>query len=215
MQRRSRRVLRARGLELLRSRGVRAHSNGVAASGGGMGATFDDSGATSRARPSRTCERTCNFSDVVGCSRGASAAARGLTRRTRRRDSRVGGVTASAGNEARSSPSVPGANRGVLAPTRGRPASSRHLPARLTSCARSLRCERRRLTSQMPSSMSDGRASVAAVRHSMNAVLDPRDAHLGSMNAAHDVVGAPPSAWNAAWTRWVILGARRQRATPP
>lgn len=101
-------------------------ASAASASCGRMRATCDGSGATSRASPSRTCERTCNLSDVVGCSRGASAAARALSRHARHRNPRVGGEAESTSNEAGRSPAATGAHGAAIAATRGRTTTSRH-----------------------------------------------------------------------------------------
>jgi len=118
-RRRSCDVRRATRRECLRSRGVRARSRAASARCGRLRAAYGSSGATSRVSPPCTCERTCNFSDVAGCSRRTAATARGLARHARH-------VTQRAGGEAGGSRAVPCAHRAATLATRGRATTSRH-----------------------------------------------------------------------------------------
>jgi len=169
----------------------------MAARCGGRRARFDGIAATSRASASCTRERTGNSGDLLVCSRGLSVAAPGVSRRARAGDSRVGGLAASNGNAADCSRRLAGAKRGAIAATRGGGTTSRHRSTRVTSPARPLRCDGRRLTRHMLGSMRAVRNTVGGAPPSMNAVRNTVGVAPPSMNAVRNTVGAAPPSMNA------------------
>jgi hypothetical protein len=179
----------------------------MAARCGGRRARFDGIAATSRASASCTRERTGNSGDLLVCSRGLSVAARGVSRRARAGDSRVGGLAASNGNAADCSRHLAGAKRGAIAATRGGGTTSRHRSTRVTSPARPLRCDGRRLTRHMLGSMRAVRNTVGVAPPSMNAVRNTVGAAPPLMHADRDPVAAYRAAVTAASERLSVAAS--------
>ena len=200
----------------------------MAARCGGRRARFDGIAATTRASASCTRERTGNSGDLLVCSRGLSVAARGVSRRARAGDSRVGGLAASNGNAADCSRRLAGAKRGAIAATRGGGTTSRHRSTRVTSPARPLRCDGRRLTRHMLGSMRAVRNTVGVAPPSMNAVRntvgaapplmhadrDPVAAYRAAVTTASERLSVASSASRVALDAMVITGAARHCAAP-
>jgi len=168
---------------------------------------FDGIAATTRASASCTRERTGNSGDLLVCSRGLSVAARGVSRRARAGDSRVGGLAASNGSAADCSRRLAGAKRGAIAATRGGGTTSRHRSTRVTSPARPLRCDGRRLTRHMLGSMRAVRNTVGAAPPSMNAVRNTVGAAPPLMHADRDPVAAYRAAVTAASERLSVASS--------